>query len=463
MNEKRRLIRNTGIIAIGNISTKLVSFFLLPLYTALLNTAEYGTIDYFFSISVFFVPVISVLMDESIFRFLIDCKGKRERKKVISTAMVIIAMGGTVFLIGCIPVLIILKYKYSIFLIAYIIISVLSSMISALLRGLGDIEKYVIYNFLISALNIILNILFIVVFRWGVIGMLSASILSVGLISVFYIFWLKMWKYLDFHDLDKKQVYEMVRYSIPLIPNKLSWSIINLSDRIIIMNFIGSSASGLYAIAYKFPNLMDTIYGFFYQSWKESSARALQGDGVDAFYNQVYTYLKRFMYSVVIGMVAFMPLAFKLLINANYQESIVYVPILLLGTYFSNISGFYGGIFTAFKDTKIMGTTTMAAALINIVLNIAMIWKFGLYAAAISTLIANFVVYIYRRIKVKRYVVLKENNIETAVACAITAIIFVLFYSRDMKLQLMGCVIVVIYALVENYKIIAIVIQRKRR
>lgn len=42
MNERRRLIKNTGIIAIGNISTKLVSFFLLPLYTAVLSTAEYG-------------------------------------------------------------------------------------------------------------------------------------------------------------------------------------------------------------------------------------------------------------------------------------------------------------------------------------------------------------------------------------------------------------------------------------
>ena len=73
----------------------------------------------------------------------------------------------------------------------------------------------------------------------------------------------------------------MIVYSFPLIPNKVSWTIINLSDRIILMNMIGSEATGLYAVSYKFPNLMDTVYGFFYQSWKESSARVLGGESQD--------------------------------------------------------------------------------------------------------------------------------------------------------------------------------------
>lgn len=85
MNEKKRLIKNTGIIAIGNISTKLVSFFLLPLYTTLLSASEYGVFDYILSIATFCVPFVSVLMDESIFRFLIDCKKQEEKEKVIST------------------------------------------------------------------------------------------------------------------------------------------------------------------------------------------------------------------------------------------------------------------------------------------------------------------------------------------------------------------------------------------
>ena len=97
MNEKKRLIKNTGIIAIGNISTKLVSFFLLPLYTTLLSASEYGVFDYILSIATFCVPFVSVLMDESIFRFLIDCKKQEEKEKVISTSLIIVLTGMTGF------------------------------------------------------------------------------------------------------------------------------------------------------------------------------------------------------------------------------------------------------------------------------------------------------------------------------------------------------------------------------
>ena len=97
MDEHRRLIKNTGMIAIGNMGTRLVSFLLLPLYTALLSTSEYGVIDYLVSIAMFCVPFVSLLMDESIFRFLIDCKGEEDRKKVITTAMLIVMVGMILF------------------------------------------------------------------------------------------------------------------------------------------------------------------------------------------------------------------------------------------------------------------------------------------------------------------------------------------------------------------------------
>ena len=80
---------------------------------------------------------------------------------------------------------------------------------------------------------------------------------------------------------------------------------------------------------------------------------------------------------------AFMPLVFHVLINKSYYNAIYYVPILLMATYFANISGFYGGVFTAYKDTKIMGTTTVAAAIINLAINLFLIKWIGIYAAAL--------------------------------------------------------------------------------
>lgn len=458
MRESKRLIRNTGIIAIGNMSTKLVSFLLLPLYTSLLSTSEYGIQDYIATITMFCVPFITLLMDEGMFRFLIDCETDEERKKVISISSVIILSGMVVFTAIATPVLKVSHYQFSVYFMLCVYSTMLSTMTSALFRGLGKIEQYAIYNFALSVAKIVWNVFFIAILKMGLYGMLTAGILSSFTITIIFVFGNKLWKYINLKEFDKEQAVRMIKYSMPLIPNKMSWSIINLSDRILIMNIIGSDAAGLYAIAYKFPTLMDTVYGFFYQSWKESSARILHEDGAEEFYNTIYKYLKSFMYSIVVGMTAFMPLVFYVLINEKFQKALVYVPMLLLATYFSNISGFYGGIFTAHMDTKIMGTTTIAAAIINIIVNFSLIWKFGLYAAVISTLLANIVVYFYRKIKVRKYVKLYENYVHTGMAIAVMAIIWAAFYSGKIEFQFIGCIISVLYVAFENKKLLGVIV-----
>ena len=464
MNETKRLIKNTGIIAIGNLSTKLVSFFLLPLYTALLSTEEYGTFDYILSIAAFFVPFVSVLMDESIFRFLIDCKTESEKRKVISTSVAVVCVGMICFTVAGIPVMNFLKYSYTCYAVVYILLNVICGMLSALLRGIGRTDQFAVFNFLLSSTQIILNVLFIAALHWGLKGMLLASIMAQLLVCIVFFLKVRIIQYIKLSEVDPNLAKSMVRYSLPLIPNKVSWTIINLSDRIILMNVVGSSATGLYAVSYKFPNLMDTVYGFFYQSWKESSARVVGDDSQNDFYNSVYEYLKSFMFSLVLGMTAFMPLVFHFLINESYYSAIYYVPILLMATYFANISGFYGGVFTAYKDTKIMGTTTVAAAVINLAINVFLIRWLGIYAAALSTFVANFAVYIYRRIKVRRYIKLNENWKRSGVAIVVAAMVFVLFYTERTSCIIFACGISVVYAIIENFAILRnIIIQIKKR
>ena len=87
MQEKKKLLQNTFIIALGRCSTQVLSFLLLPLYTSLLSTSEYGNYDLLNTISIFIIPFITLLMEESMFRFLIDAKDEKEKAKVISQSM----------------------------------------------------------------------------------------------------------------------------------------------------------------------------------------------------------------------------------------------------------------------------------------------------------------------------------------------------------------------------------------
>ena len=84
MNQKKELIKNTLIISLGKFSTRIVSFILLPLYTALLSKSEYGSYDLLNTISIFLIPLITLQLEEAMFRFLIDAKNSGDKKKIFT-------------------------------------------------------------------------------------------------------------------------------------------------------------------------------------------------------------------------------------------------------------------------------------------------------------------------------------------------------------------------------------------
>ena len=140
--------------------------------------------------------------------------------------------------------------------------------------------------------------------------------------------------YLKFKKIKKDKLSNMIKYSIPLVPNSVSWTIINLSDRIVVSSVLGVEVNGIYSVSNKFPSVIDTIYGFFYTAWKESAAKNLNDENHDEFYIDVYTVIKRFMFAVVLCLMAVLPLVYGILVKKDFISSYNYVPILIIAIYF---------------------------------------------------------------------------------------------------------------------------------
>lgn len=454
MSRSKELIFNTTIIGIGRISTQLVSFFLLPLYTSILTTEEYGTYDLFVTISTFLIPVITLLMEESMFRFLIDCKNDNEKKEIISQTVIYTTVSTIIFSIIIFIISRFITIPYCNLFILYLISSILVGVRNALTRGLGKIKLYSVSNFITSLMNIILNILFIAWLKKGVAGLLLANIITNLITSLIILIKLQVHKYISIRLYNKNKMKEMIKYSVPLVPNSVSWTIINLSDRLVITSMLGSAENGVYSISNKFPNLMNTIYSFFYMAWKESAAKTLQDNDTDKFYNNVYRCLKDFMWAIVVGMISVMPFVFNLIIKNDFIEAYLYIPILIVSMYFSNISGFYGGIFSAYKDTKIMGSTTIVSAILNLVINIALIKFIGIWAAAISTLISTLVVYLYRKVKIKKYIMLEEDKRKFILSWIALFISAIIYYIDNLPLRILLLIVIILYCIIINRAIL---------
>ena len=86
-NRNRYLMKNTIIFTLGNFGSKLISFFLIPLYTNVLTTTEYGVVDLVVTVVTVAVPVLTLNISESVMRFALDRDaGKHNANRDWSTA-----------------------------------------------------------------------------------------------------------------------------------------------------------------------------------------------------------------------------------------------------------------------------------------------------------------------------------------------------------------------------------------
>ena len=462
MNQKKELIKNTIIISIGKFSTQLVSFLLLPLYTSLLTTTEYGQYDFLNTISIFIIPCVTLLMEEGMFRFLIDVKNDKDKSEVFSATFIFTILS---FLIWSFLILVVGKlfnYPFSIFLIFYIFASLLSSLAGSTARGLGKFKIYSIFCFLSSISTILLNILFIVVLKMGLPSLFISYIIGNSLVSLWLLGKIKVYQYVSYKNINKNTLKDMVKYSFPLVPNSISWNAIALTDRLLIVNILGDSKNGIYSVGNRFPTIINTCYSYFNISWKESASKVVNNKDKNAFYNDIYINLNRLLICISILVIAILPFIFPILVKNDYREAYFYIPLMTISVYFSNLSNFCSGIFSAYKDTKILAKTTIVATIINFIVGISFIRIIGVYASIIGTLTAYFIIFIYRNFKLKKYIVLEKDKY----ACfhfIILILITAIYYYRNIYLEIFGLLIATIYTYYLNKNIIEQFIKKLKR
>ena len=405
MSKSKELAKNTLIISIGKVSTQVISFFLLPLYTSKISTDAYGDYDYVITVAAFLVPILTMLMEESMFRFMIDVKTYEEKKRIITQTFIysiFSAMFFSVLFWGVIKCIICYDRGFEIWI--YSIASLMLALSNSVSRGEGNIFLYSVSNFMVSVFTILGNLVLILVFHWQFNALFMSSVIAYTIASLCVFINLRVWKYISVSEINAKLMLSMLKYSLPLIPNTISWSVINVSDRIVIMNFIGPSANGLYSVSNKFPGVINSFYGFFNIAWRESSAKMAKEKNFEEI-KKIYRMSTSLIFGVTIIMITGIRIFYPVFVSEQYQKGILYIPFLAMSVFYLSLAGFFGGIFTAYKDTKILGTTSFIAAALNLVIDLLLVKHIGLYAAAISTFFSSFFLYIYRKIKVKKYVV----------------------------------------------------------
>ncbi|KAF0339480.1 lipopolysaccharide biosynthesis protein [Pediococcus acidilactici] len=404
MNRYKKLFSNSVVFSIGNLGSKMITFFMVPLYTRYLTTGQYGKSDVILTLVDLLTPILTLSVIDAVFRFALD---KNTNKAEVLTNGLFISLLSIIIFLFLTPFL--AHVEYGIYVCTLTYLSALESTLQQFARGIGKSLLYAITGIVMTIATVISNIILIVFWGWQLQGYL-ASMFIAQIVGIIFLVWrLKAWKYINIQSTNKELIKRMLIYSIPLIPNMVSWWLSNSANKVFISLLIGSSANGIYAVANKIPSLISVFYSIFTQAWQISAVEEFNSKDAGNFFSTV---LNATFGILFIGVSILTLLAKPLVIILStpaYFLAWKIVPWLALAVLFASVSSFLGTIYTASMKTVTLFTTTVIGAITNIICNLILIPFIGVVGAGIGAFLSFLIVTILRVRDSRKFITLRIN------------------------------------------------------
>ncbi len=406
MDKYKKLAANSTILALGTFSSKFLVFLLLPLYSSVMSTEEYGIADIIAQTANLLCPVVMLGIYNSVFRFTYG--NKKGEKAAFTVGMMTMLMGTVVYIFIA---LILLQFipvvnDYLLILGMYIFMFGARQICAQYIRGKDQVGIYAVQGIVCTAATLLFNIFFLLVFKLGVVGYLLANI-AADFTAVIYMFVrCKLGNDFDLAALNKRFLVDMFRYALPLIPATIFWWITNVSDRYMVMFMIDESSEGIYGMASKIPNLMIMLTGIFNDAWQMSVIEESNKKKIGAFFTKIFESFKAVMFTAASFLILFVKPIAKVLMQKDFYIAWKYMPFLIIACTLTGFVTFISVIYLAKKKSINSLICSAVGAGTNVILNLILIRFLGINGAAIATLVSYFIVYVvttYISIEYVRY------------------------------------------------------------
>ncbi|MGH2063305.1 lipopolysaccharide biosynthesis protein [Aerococcus urinaeequi] len=412
MNKYKKLLGNSLVLTLGNFGSKFINFFLVPLYTAVLTTSEYGTVDIINTTTNLLIPLLTVELGQAVIRYAIADNTEDSHESILSnTIMHTLAI--SLILVFLYPVInffgIFGGYTNS-FLIL-LIFRLFNQILSSYVRGVGKIKAFALNGILMTVVTVLSNIILLLNFRMGIDGYILSMNIAAITSTIYLSFVVSDRKLLSISSINFTRYKEMVKFSLPLVPNSMMWWLINGATRYFILFFVGASGNGLFAVANKIPTIITTFQVIFSQAWQLSSFEEYESEGRDEYYTNVFNSYSAFLFIMISALLVVNKPLMSIFAAKDYFESWKLVPFLLLAVVFQSYSNFLGMLYTASKNTSKAFTTSVYGGIASIVANFVFVPIIGTIGATIATAISFFVMFVFRFFDTKKYAEIKVDSI----------------------------------------------------
>ena len=459
MNDYKYLIKNIGILTISNFATKFLSFFLLPLYTGVLSTEEYGTFDLYSTTISLLYPILSICVSDSVIRFLLERNNDKESVISISAKYVVVSIAAflLLFAVNVITNAVPELNAYKILFILVYVVTVLNSWLSGVARGQERVKDISLASIISSIGTILLNIIFLVWMKFGIVGYFLATILGTSMSIIYYAYVTNIFQSIHTATKDYNLDKEMRKYGTGLMVNSISWWVNNSLDKYMVLYMCGIAANGLISVAYKLPTVLSTIQNLFEQAWVLSAVKKYNKEDADGFFVRTYNLYGFVMAIATSSIIMFTKILSALLFKKDFYGAWSMIPFFTIAVVFSAAAGFCGGVFAAQKRTDIISKTTFIGAIVNTILNAILIFSFGVIGGAIATMISNAVVMIVRLFYVKQQMNFQIRVVRDALTYSILLFQTLILLICNSKMQyVLQLLLLVFIVLLYNKEVLAV-------
>jgi len=460
MTAKSNLLNGTAVYLIGNVISKVMQLLLLPIITKSLLTEEYGYYDLVISTTSLMLPIFTLQLTEALFKFLLKAN-KKEESETISTVAFFLSFST---LLAVIFILLLDKLtaiiQYPALILGYYVSQSIYVFYQKTARGFKRNKAFAISGVIHTFLILITQVLLLVVFKMRLESLFIANIIS-NLVSIVYLeIALGVRKIASPKNTNKKSIVALLKFSVPLVPNSISWWALNSINRYFITIFLGIGHNGVYSVAHKIPQLLTFVTSVFQMAWQESAIIESNSENRVRFYSSVFNAYSVFLITATMVLLPLIKLLMPFLVAKEYLPGAFIIPILLMGSVFSSLSQFYGVGYLAFNKTSGAFWTTIVAAVVNCLVSAGLIKAIGLAAPALGTMVAYGTQFFYRIYQMRDYFRLEIKWSKIAIFGIVTLLYTTLYYCiNNLFINCLFLLIAFIIFLIGNKEIIKNVVE----
>ncbi len=395
----KRVFKDTTIYGLGGLLPKAAGFILLPVYTRFLTPADYGIMSLATLVTTMVGVVMIVGQNGSLtlfYRSSDTSVDEDERKRLLFTVVAFVlsfgaAVLGLLLLVGHSLTQALFKseeFTFSPFLVVALVTAYAQlplGLLQAVNRARGQAGTHTAFHLASFALNMSFTIYFVVALRQGAIGSLKGTLAAALIVAPVALVVLIRQARPRFSGAWLKK---SLMFGLPLVPHFVAGWMLTFSDRYLLERIRTLEEVAMYSLAYNVAMVMNLVSLSINQAWGPVYYDVADSEERTRVLPKLTVVYGAAVAVAAIGLVLFSHELVLLLAAPRFWPAAPLVPIVVAGYYcFASYSVVSTGIFYR-KRTKYVPLISAGAAVLNIGLNLLLMPRYGMWAAAWNTLVA---------------------------------------------------------------------------